>query len=443
MKPYPPLGILYISSYLKSKGLSVSVFDTTFSSWADFEQTICQEKPVVVGIYVNLMTKLRVLRQIEFLKSRGCIVIVGGPDVPAYAEEYVTFGADVAVIGEGEETLAELLPRLQTNGPHRLGGIRGILYRSEDGSLVRGLPRPLIENLDDLPLPDREAIDIRRYVEVWRHHHGMGAVSLICARGCPFTCTWCSRSVFGETHRRRSVENVLSEIETIRSQYNPDMLWFADDVFTINHRWLNDLSEQMKRRSIRIPFECISRADRLNEDIIRRMAEMGCFRVWYGSESGSQRILDAMQRRVDIDEIKTATRLAKKYGIQSGLFVMLGYPGETIDEIEATVNHLIETAPDTYTHTIAYPIKGTPMHAEAKEQIQTRAPWHETTDRDIHFQRPYSDRFYWFAIRYLVNKVAHALNSRNGSTQFFRQVSHYLKARAARVGMNLTKGSRG
>ncbi len=439
MKPYPPLGILYISSYLKSKDFSVSVYDTTFKMKTDFNSFISQERPSIVGMYVNLMTKLNVLEQIKHCKANGCKVIVGGPDVPEYAENYVRFGADVAVIGEGEETMVELLPALSKGSS--LENISGIVFRNDNGEIVRTPARALIKNLDTLPLPDRNAIDVFQYVNTWKTHHGMGSVSLICARGCPFTCTWCSRSVFGESHRRRSVQNVVNEIELIRETYKPDMLWFADDVFTIQHKWFYEFYEEMKRRNIKIPFECISRADRLSEDILQKMSELGAFRIWYGSESGSQKILDAMQRRVSKEEIQTITKQAQKYGIQAGLFVMLGYPGESIFDIEETVEHLKQSNPDIYLTTVAYPIKGTEFYHQAESDIKITGDWETGTDRQLKLRGRYSDRFYWFANRYMVNEVEQYKMSLNGNASQLKRAATFLKAKAARLGMELTKDS--
>ncbi|HTK83310.1 MAG TPA: radical SAM protein [Bacteroidota bacterium] len=435
MKPYPPLGILYISAFLKSRGLDVNVFDTTFSAKPEFFSFIDRERPSIVGIYANLMTKLNVLELVRYCKHQGCTVIVGGPDVPEYAEQYLRFGADVAVIGEAELTMAELLPALLKKASLR--SIAGIAYLDEDGNLMRTAPRELIQDLDDLPLPDRSAIDVPRYVSTWKEHHGMGSISLICARGCPFTCTWCSRSVFGETHRRRSPARVVDEIEFLRDTYHPDMLWFADDVFTINHRWFHDFHAEMTRRGIRIPFECISRADRLNEDILRKMAELGAFRIWYGSESGSQRVLDAMQRRVSIEEIQNVTRLAQRYGIQAGLFVMLGYPGEEISDIEATARHLTLTNADTFLTTVAYPIKGTEFYNEIRDRVKNGVDWSKTTDRNLRIAGRRSDRFYWFANRFVTNEVLqHKLRSGRGALKYAAAVA---KAKLARLGMELTK----
>jgi anaerobic magnesium-protoporphyrin IX monomethyl ester cyclase len=441
MKPYPPLGILYCSSYLKSRGFGVGIFDSTFSSMQEFKNLLNGTRPPVVGLSVNMMTKTRALEMIRASKDAGCTVVVGGPEVTEHAENFLRFGADVALFGEGEITLEELLPQIRQHGTQSLHGVRGVAFLDGDGQCVRNAPRPLIPDLNALPIPDRESIPMERYLEVWREHHGRGSVSLICARGCPFTCTWCSRSVFGDSHRRRSVENVADEIAVIRDRYNPDMLWFADDVFTIHHGWIRSFQAELRRRNIRIPFECISRADRLNEEILAIMSDLGAFRIWYGAESGSQRILDAMDRRVTVDQIRSATRIARKHGIQSGLFVMLGYPGEEIPDIDATIAHLKETQPDTYLTTVAYPIKGTTLYNAVADRLLA-APWAETTDRALNFHGRHSDRFYWFATRHLVNEVRKDAQRRRGGWDALRSLLPAAKSRIARAGMLLSAGGR-
>lgn len=456
MKPYAPLGILYLSSYLKSRGFRAGVFDSTFSSPSDFRAHIDRVRPPVVGVYVNLMTKLPALELIRYCRSRNATVIVGGPEVPYHAEEFLRHGADIAVSGEGELTLEELLPHLARRGPTGMHHIAGITYRETDGTIVRTAERALIPDLDALPLPDREAIDIPRYLETWKTHHGAGSLSLICARGCPFTCTWCSRSVFGDTHRRRSPKHVADEIALLRERYAPDMLWFADDVFTINHRWLQSFADEMASRNLRIPFECISRADRLNDGVLKTMADLGAYRIWYGSESGSQRILDAMDRRVTVEQIRNVTALARRHGIQSGLFVMLGYDGEEIGDIDATIAHLKESNPDVYLTTVAYPITGTTFHERVRDRLLPAAPWTDRTDRNVNFGGRHSDRFYWFATRHLVNEVAlHRLLNGNGTGRGMpasavlrspsllgRAAMTYAKSRLARAGMQLTRSVR-
>jgi len=439
MKPYPPLGILYLSAYLKEKGLRVEVFDSTFSSMETFRREVEVKRPPIVGIYVNLMTKVNALKLIAYCKSHGCTVLVGGPEVPHNAEQFLIHGADVAVLGEAEHTLSELVPHILENGFKGMRKIAGIAYRDTSGNFLQTDPRPLISDLDSLPDPDRGAINLRQYIDIWRTHHGRGSVSLICARGCPFTCTWCSRSVFGETHRRRSVKRVVNEIEFLLAEYKPDQLWFCDDVFTINHKWFYEFYNEMRERGIAVPFECISRADRLNDDILEKMAELGAFRIWYGSESGSQRILDAMERRVTTETIRLVTKSAQRLGIEAGLFVMLGYPGENIEDIDQTIRHLKETNPDTYLTTVAYPIKGTSMYHQLKDKLTNERQWASSTDRGITFKGRYSRQFYWFATRHMVNEVLHDKISRNGNTSFSSKALSYAKSKIARLGMTLTQ----
>jgi radical SAM superfamily enzyme YgiQ (UPF0313 family) len=406
MKPYPPLGILYLSAYLKRAGYDAGVHDSTFANLGAFAARVERERPPVVGIYANLMTKFNVLKMIAACKQLGATVMLGGPEPANYVEEYLDRGADVIVIGEGEATLAELLPRLAKEGPHKLDDLPGVAYRRDDGGVTRNLPRPYIADLDALPDPDREAIDVDRYVETWREHHGLGSVSLICARGCPYHCEWCSHAVYGHTHRRRSPGRVADEVELLLARYKPDQLWYADDVFTIQHSWFFEYAGELKRRGIRVPFECISRADRLNDEVIDRLAEMGCYRLWIGSESGSQRVLDAMRRQVTVEQVQTMTRALRRRGIQTGMFIMLGYEGEEIADLEATVDHLKQSAPDVFLTTVAYPIKGTAYYEKVAGRVLARADWDRRTDRQLTVRGRHSARFYSHATRWMVNSVA-------------------------------------
>ncbi|MBP7687645.1 MAG: B12-binding domain-containing radical SAM protein [Thermoflexales bacterium] len=441
MKPYPPLGILYNAAYLKRAGFDVGVFDTTFSSLADFEAYILRERPSVVGLYTNLMTKFNVLKMMAVCKSVGATIILGGPEPVNYAEEYLTRGADVIVVGEGEATLAELLPRLAQVGAHRLDGVAGVIYRAEDGSIGRNLARSYVPDLDALPDPDREAIDLDRYVETWRTHHGAGSTSLICARGCPYHCEWCSHAVYGNTHRRRSPQRVAAEVDYLLARYKPDQLWYADDVFTIKHSWLFEYADELKRRNLRVPFECISRADRLNEQVIDRLAEMGCQRLWIGSESGSQNVLDLMKREVSVAQVQAMTHALKRRGIQTGMFIMLGYDGEDERDLAATVDHLKKAAPDVFLTTVAYPIKGTPYYAKVTDRVLARTDWATRSDRDLSVTGRHSPRYYSFATRWMVNAVALHREQTTGG-RITRQIKAAANAVIGRAGMALTKHER-
>lgn len=439
MKPYPPLGLLYLSAFLKSKGVDVRVYDTTFKKKTEFYRFIESERPSLVGIYSNLMTKTNVLQLVRFLKTRGTTVILGGPEATYNADDYIKHGVDIVVVGEGEVTLTETARSLLDGNISSLDSVAGIVYRRNDGSVVHTAPRPYVEDLDTLPLPDRNSIDIRAYIDTWRKHHGMGSVSLITARGCPFHCNWCSTAVYGHSHRRRSAGRVADEIAMLKEQYRPDMLWFADDVFAINHKWFFEFAAELKRRRLETPFECISRADRLTEEVLRTMKELGCFRVWFGSESGSQRVLDSMERGVTVEQIRTTTKSARKYGIEAGLFVMLGYAGETVEEIEETIEHLKKADPNTFLTTVAYPIKGTGFYEKVSVNLVQPGPWDRTPEREISFRGRYCRPFYWFANRRLVNEVRfHQVRSNNGHAGL-KALKLLAKARVARLGMSATK----
>jgi anaerobic magnesium-protoporphyrin IX monomethyl ester cyclase len=405
MKPYPPLGILYICSHLREKGVQAEVFDSTFSSRQELWDLLRKGPPSVIGVYANLMTRSNVVEILRVAKEAGWQTLVGGPEPSAYINEYLAAGADVVVIGEGEITLEELVPVLQSNGTGNLHHVDGIAFRATDGSIVRTKPREQIKDIDSQPWPARETIDMANYVDVWRRHHGMGSVSLITARGCPYHCRWCSHEVFGKTHRRRKPASVADELEWLIDRYQPQMAWMADDVFTIHHGWLFQYAAELKRRNVKLPFECISRADRLSPQVVQTLAEMGCFRVWIGSESGSQRILDAMERGVTVEEVQSAVALCRSAGIQTGMFLMWGYEGEELSDIEATVEHVKKTDPDIFFTTVAYPIKGTPYFSEVAERVEGLKIWSEGSDRDFRIRNRHSRQYYRFADKLLRSAV--------------------------------------
>lgn len=416
MKPYAPLGLLCLSSHLRNKGFEVEIYDTTFGSREELFSILDAGPPSVIGIYGNLMTRRNVLEIASVAQNAGWTVILGGPEPASYADEYLAAGADVIVQGEGEVTTEELLKALRTRDTQSLYRIPGLLFRGEGRSIVRTSARTLISDLDRQPWPDRERIDIGRYVRTWREHHGTGSLSLITARGCPYSCRWCSHSTYGHTHRRRSAAGVADEAEWLLTRYHPDMFWIADDVFTIHHGWIFQYAREMKRRGIRVPFECITRADRINTQIADALFELGCFRVWIGSESGSQRILDAMERGVKVEQVREAVQLCRERGIETGLFLMWGYEGEQVSDIEATIDHVKATLPDVFLTTVSYPIKGTPYYEDVASRLASPADWAGSTDRDLVIRGRESREFFAFADQLLKSEVAlQKLNARSGA----------------------------
>lgn len=418
MKPYAPLGILYLCSHLRSKGFDVDVFDTTFSSKSELITFLQTEQPSVLGIYANLMTRGNVVEILSHAHAAGWITVVGGPEPGAYALEYLQAGADFVVFGEGESTTEELLLALRS-AQTDFSSIRGLAFLDADNNLHQSPPRDQILTLDQQPWPARDAINLHRYIDTWREHHGSGSVNFITARGCPFRCNWCSHQVFGQSHRRRDPVKVVDEVEWLLQTYSPDMMWISDDVFTINHDWIRSYSQEMKRRGIRIPFECISRADRLTPEMMDLLANLGCFRMWIGSESGSQRILDAMDRGVKLEQVRRAVEMCRERGVQSGMFLMWGYEGEELEDIEATIRHVSTSRPDIFFTTISYPIKGTPYYNRISEKLIQLAPWGQTSDRELKIRGRHSRNFYSHADRLLREEVAlaHAMKEDPGRSQ--------------------------
>jgi anaerobic magnesium-protoporphyrin IX monomethyl ester cyclase len=388
-KPYPPLGILYLSAYLRSRGFDVDVYDATFGSRQELFGILDAGPPALLGIYTNLLTRSSVLSIVARAKQTGWQVVLGGPEPANYASEYLAAGADFIVPGEGELVLEQLL-----RGAARPDGV---LYRDASGQIVRTTAAAQIPDLDTLPWPDRERIDIGQYLRTWRTRQGVGSVSLITARGCPYHCRWCSHSTFGKTHRRRSVAGVADEVQWILERYQPEMLWYADDVFTIHPGWTARYAAEMQSRGIRVPFECITRADRLDEKTADALAEMGCFRVWIGSESGSQKVLDAMQRGVRVEQVYEAVGRARARGIQAGMFLMWGYDGEGLDDIQSTVEHVRRCRPDVYLTTVSYPIKGTPYYDQVAPKLVRIGEWSTSTDRDVRIRGRHSRHYFQFA----------------------------------------------
>jgi radical SAM superfamily enzyme YgiQ (UPF0313 family) len=438
MMPYPPQGLLHIHAYLSQHGIPVSVFDTTFSSFSEMTSHLKQEKPDALGLYCNLVTRINIVKIVQFIRNdndlRNMKVILGGPDVSHHREEYLSAGADVCVIGEGEETLRELLDGTMERWDD-LSKVMGIAYTDLD--VISTPDRPLVKNLDSLPFPDLDQVPVQKYLDAWKERHGYTSLTVSTMRGCPYTCRWCSKAVFGNTYRRRSPASVVKELARRNEKYHPGQYWFVDDVFTISGKWLEEFREELALQKVKINYECITRADCMDEEIIMILRDTGCRRLWIGAESGSQKVLDLMDRRVQVEQVREMIIKSRNAGIETGTFLMLGYPGEALADIRETLRHLERARPDLLTLTLAYPIKGTAFYEEVEAALSLtvgpeanntalRGPWGTYSDRELEYERPYSKSFYRHAVRYLHHgylalKAKHGLNALS--------LSRYLKHR--------------
>ncbi len=433
MRPYAPLGILYISAYLEQHNVNHLVFDSTFASFDEHIAFLKDNKIKLLGLYVNLMTKLNVLRLMTEIKRnpvlKDCKVVLGGPDLRYNATEYLLAGADMLVLGEGEQSFLEIAKAFSQEG--RLSkAIEGTAYLNEKNELVQNAERALLKNITELPIPARHTIDINRYIQIWKKHHGYSMLSVSTMRGCPYTCKWCSRAVYGGTYRRRSAAVVVQELESMQKQYGVDRIWFVDDVFTISHKWLKEFCDEIKSKHLSLSYEIITRADRMNDEVIALLKESGCFRVWIGAESGSQKIIDAMDRRVEVLQVQQMIQKSVAAGLEAGTFIMLGYPGEGKKDIRATIRHLVQSKPSTYTITVAYPIAGTPLYNEVQESIEAAATWQNRTDRELDFKRRHSKQYYIWAVKW-VNNAVRAHQQSNA----LRKLKHGILAQVAQLVM--------
>jgi radical SAM superfamily enzyme YgiQ (UPF0313 family) len=422
---------------LEKQGIEHEVFDTTFSSKAELFKTIQDRQPLILAFYVNLMTKVEVLDLIQTVKSSGIKteIVLGGPDIRYNWQNYLNHGADYVIFGEGEETFFELVQSIQTK--KEIKDIQGLGYKDSNGKSIKNDERTRIKDINEIPNPNRQAIDLKPYMKVWEEYHGARTLSISTQRGCPYTCKWCSTAVYGQSYRRRDAKLVVDEIQQLIAEYKVEALWFVDDVFTVSHKWMEAFHKEMTERKIKVKYECITRAERLNASVIRQLKETGCFRVWIGAESGSQRIVDKMDRRVDLNQVIEMMHLTRASDIEVGTFIMIGYPSETIVDINLTIEYLKNADPDLFTITKTYPIKGTALYDELEGQLN-EPEWSTSTDRMISFQREYKDQFYHHAIRNIVNSVNYYKASKDAKPLSLR-FTYLIKAKLAEMAMNWYK----
>ena len=361
---------------------------------------------------------------LNIARGMGIPVVVGGPDASACHELYMNWGADYAVIGEGEETSAELL-RCITGDPNlAIEDICGLAYK-KNGEIVVNARRPLVKDLDQLPFPDWKAIDVGRYLSLWRDKNGYTSLHILSSRGCPFSCSWCSRAVFGRTVRQRSVENVLKEISELWNLYHPDSIWFADDTFTLNNAWIEKFSDSVVQSGNIVPFRCFTRADRVTPQVLKKLKSAGCRLIHMGVESGSQRVLDAMNKGQKIEAIQNASQQIHNAGIELNYFIMFGYPGENLQDIRATESLIQKANPDSVGFSIAYPVPGTEFYNLVKDKLDDDIDslWEKTTEG---IQRMFQTAFSLNYYRKTIQHIQLRMQLKNSSCKFYEKIDVWL-----------------
>ncbi|MGE3471471.1 MAG: radical SAM protein, partial [Vicinamibacterales bacterium] len=352
-QPYPPLGTLYAAAYLRSRGRDVALFDAMIAdSVDDWRARLAALAPRVAVIYedsFNYLSKMclsrmreAALEMIDHARRAGCPVIVSGSDATDHPEVYLARGAAAVALGEAEHTVADLVDAILEGRP--LAGIAGAATPGPDGGAVRGPGRPFLAALDTLPFPAWDLVDVPRYRAIWARH-GYYSMNVATTRGCPFHCNWCAKPIYGQRYAVRDAAAVAAEIAWLKRTYAPDHLWIVDDVFGLRPGWVADFARAVAAAGAVTPFRCLMRADQVTPDIAALLASAGCAMVWMGAESGSQRVLDAMEKGQTVADIRRATRALKAAGIRVGYFLQFGYPGEERADIDATLALVREGAP--------------------------------------------------------------------------------------------------
>jgi anaerobic magnesium-protoporphyrin IX monomethyl ester cyclase len=415
-QPYPPYGTMSAAAVMRECGFDVKIFDTALrKSPAELLPILEKERPRYLVIYddgFNYLTKMCLTRMREAAfemakmgKAQGCTVIVNSSDSTDHYEEYLRQGADFVILGEGEITLRELIGKLEI-GNWKLDGeaksefsnIPGIAYsltKSTNNQITKTAPRPVLHDLDSLPDPAWDLVDIESYRQIWLQHHGYFSLNLATTRGCPFKCNWCAKPIYGNRYNSRSPERVATEIQMLVEKFGVRHFWMSDDIFGLKPGWAQRFRDVVLEKNLKFEYKIQSRVDLLlKEDTIDALAASGLRQVWVGAESGSQKILDAMDKGTRVEEIREATKLLKKKGIEVCFFLQFGYLGETKADIEATLNLVEELMPHDIGISVSYPLPGTKFHEKVKNLLGEKQNWTVSDDLAMMYPATYPPAFY-------------------------------------------------
>jgi anaerobic magnesium-protoporphyrin IX monomethyl ester cyclase len=421
-QPYAPLGALYAAAVVRERGYRVALFDAMLAQSEDeWIASLDAHAPRVAVLYedsFNYLSKMCLLRMrdaaltmIDAARARGIPVIVSGSDATDHPATYLDRGACAVIQGEGEATLLAALDALLAPSTRSLSGIDGLCVRDE-GRLRCAPRRDTIRDLDALPRPAWDLVDVERYRAVWRGRHGHYSMNIVTTRGCPYHCNWCAKPVYGQRYTVRSPEHVVGEMRWLKATYRPDHLWMADDIFGLKPGWIERFADVVREQDALIPFKCLLRADQVTPAIAAALRAAGCETAWIGAESGSQRTLDAMEKGVRVEQIGDATRWLHDAGIAVGFFLQFGYPGETRRDIEKTLQMVRDCRPDDIGISVSYPLPGTPFFERVKASLGAKRNWVDSSDLAMLYQANYVPEFYR-ALHALVHAEFKALHARS------------------------------
>lgn len=404
MKPYPPLATLLVAAQLRQDGHDVALFDAMLAGGTDdFRAALDVHRPRLVAIvednfnYVTKMCTVRMreaaLEMIGLARERGARVLVNGSDATDRPALYLGAGADAVLLGEPDATLRAIVAALGSDAG-ALDEIPGLVIDDGRGGVRTTGPAPAVRDLDALPEPAWDLVDVEAYREAWSRAHGRLSWNMMTSRGCPFGCNWCAKPIFGRRYAQRSPELVARDLRHLKETVAPDHVWFADDIFGLTPAWIERFAAEVERLDARIPFMIQTRVDLLRPTVVRALAAAGAEEVWMGVESGSQRVLDAMEKGTAIEDVRAATRALRDHGVRACWFLQLGYPPEEWSDVLMTRDLVRDERPDDIGVSVAYPLPGTKFHATVRAQLGARENWEHTDDLAMLFQGTYGTAFY-------------------------------------------------
>lgn len=404
--PYPPLGTLYAATILKNLGHEVIFYDSMLSENPnEFKEKIKTSKPDLLLIYddeFNYLTKMCLSNMrdvaISFIKTAKSLnipTIVYSSDATDFCKYYFDAGCDAIIYGEGEATLKEVVKAIKENVfDDKKNQIDGLKYFDGDKVIVTP-QRKMISNLDELPNPDYSFVDIEKYKEIWLTHHGYFSLNISTTRGCPYNCNWCAKPIYGQVYHAKSPENVVSQLKDLKEKYDINHFWITDDIFGLKTNWIKSFADELERQNLKIPYKCLTRPDLLlRGDTLENLHKSGCKTIWIGAESGSQKILDAMDKGTKVEQIYESAKRVHALGMEIAFFIQFGYTGENWDDINLTRNMIKSCLPDDIGVSVSYPLPGTKFFEKVKVQMKNKTNWKDSDDLDLMFSGSYERTFY-------------------------------------------------
>lgn len=408
--PFPPLGTIYAASLMREEGYAVDLFDTNLLASTEGLASYLENKtPSYFVVYddgFNYLTKMCLTNMreaafdmIKMAKSLNWKVICSSSDSTDHYEKYLEAGADVIIQGEGEISLKETIEAFENNSD--LQTVDGIVFKHEN-KIIKNKPRNVLKNLDELPLPAWDLVNIESYRKIWHSGNKEFTLNLATTRGCPYKCNWCAKPIYGNRYNSHSPEYITNHIQYLNTTFGVKKFWMCDDIFGLKPGWVQKFNQELKAKNLKISYYIQSRADLLlKEDTIDALAESGLSEVWIGAESGSQKILDAMDKGTTVDQIYTATRILKQKNVAIAFFIQFGYLTETKEDINKTINMIQDLVPDNIGVSVSYPLPGTKFYEKVKDDLKLKANWTDSDDLALMFQGTFNPKFYKKLHRYV------------------------------------------